>query len=136
MWLFWLAFAAFAFNLGNFTQFIPLHESMAIAAMLGTTSLRPETLVGRALEWNFLKTTGLLSSSIYIWQGLFLRSNWSGMWSVLLATAVFISYVVEQPARRLGRRIANSFTVQLETCPAQAFDPDQPELAVSQPPVR
>ena len=133
MWLFWPALAVFLADALNFPEYIPLHESIAIAVMLGVTSLRPETLIGRALEWDFLKATGIFSYSIYIWQGLFLRPNWGGLWPVLLVSAVLISYfVVEQPARKLGRRLAKHFEEDSLPSASRNGESESPELAISQ----
>lgn len=106
-WFFWSALPILIIDAFRFHRLIPLHESLAIAAMIGATSLRPRLLIGRALEWEWIKATGLLSYSIYIWQGLFLRPNWGIFWPILLVGSFLLSYAaVEQPARRLGRRLA------------------------------
>jgi peptidoglycan/LPS O-acetylase OafA/YrhL len=106
-WAFWLGFPVFVFDAYRFHGLIPLHESLAIAVMIGATSLRPQMLVSRLLELDFLKTTGTLSYSLYIWQGLFLRPYWGLFWPILLVGSFMLSYVlIEQPARRLGRRLA------------------------------
>jgi peptidoglycan/LPS O-acetylase OafA/YrhL len=105
-WAFWLALLVFVLDTLRFHDLIPLHESLAIAVLLGATSLRPKMVLSRALEWDCLKTTGTLSYSIYIWQGLFLRPNWGIFWPFLLLGSFMFSYVlIEQPARQLGRKL-------------------------------
>jgi peptidoglycan/LPS O-acetylase OafA/YrhL len=132
MWLFWPALAVFVIDVSAFGEYISLNESIAIAVMLGVTSLRPETPIGRALDWDFLKTTGVLSYSIYIWQGLFLRPNWGGFWPILLMSAVFISYfVVEQPARKLGRRLAEHFEQDSNLLASRNVGSEPAELAIT-----
>ena len=88
-----------------FQKLVPLHECILIALMLGATSLNPQMLVSRVLEWEHIKLTGVLSYSIYLWQQLFVRSNWGLLGPFLLMIAVGISWsCIEQPCRRLGRR--------------------------------
>jgi peptidoglycan/LPS O-acetylase OafA/YrhL len=107
IWVFWPVLLVFVLDTFRFNTLIPLHESLAIAVLLGATSLRPKMLFSRALEWDCLKTTGALSYSIYIWQGLFLRPNWGILWPFLLVGSFLLSYVlIERPARRLGRKLA------------------------------
>jgi peptidoglycan/LPS O-acetylase OafA/YrhL len=109
-WLYWIGLAVFIYDVVHFSKYMPLHESLAIAILICVTSLRPESLPGRLFEWNFLKSTGMLSYSIYIRQGLFFRTNWGRLWPVLLVSSVSFSYViVEQPARKFGRRLANRY---------------------------
>jgi peptidoglycan/LPS O-acetylase OafA/YrhL len=130
MILFWPALVFFAFDVVTVQSFIPLHESVAIAIMLGASSRNPETLVGRLLEWKFLKISGVLSYSIYIWQGLFLRPNWGIFGFVLLGSSIIISYCfVEQPARKLGRRLAkraatNSAVLASPACAVSSAEPE------------
>ncbi len=106
VWIFWPALLVFGLDTLRFSTLIPLHESLAIAVLLCATSLGPQLLFSRVLEWEYLKMTGILSYSIYIWQGLFLRPNWGIFWPFLLGGSFLLSYVfIEQPARRLGRKL-------------------------------
>ncbi|WP_109486403.1 acyltransferase family protein [Occallatibacter savannae] len=102
---FWLALIVFALDTLCFHEIIPLHESVAIAVMLGATSIKPQLLVSRALECAPLKIMGAWSYSIYLWQGLFLRSTAGPAWPVLLVGSALVSYyLIEQPFRQAGRR--------------------------------
>lgn len=110
-WAFWLAMPLFLFDAFHFPMLMPLHESLAIAILIGATSLRPDMFISRALEFEHLKTTGMLSYSIYIWQGLFFRPFWGALFPGLLGGSFLLSYVfVEQPMRRLGRKLAARLT--------------------------
>jgi len=96
----------FAFDIWRFHDLIPLHESVAIALMLGATSLNPDLVVSRWLETDHLKMTGVLSYSIYLWQGVFLRPNWGVLGFFLVPIAAFASwYLIERPGRAFGRII-------------------------------
>lgn len=106
-WAFWLALPVFLFDAFHFPMLAPLHESLSMAVLIGATSLRPDMLLGRVLEFEHLKTTGMLSYSIYIWQALFLRPFWGAFFPALLGGSFLLSYLfVERPMRRLGRKLA------------------------------
>jgi len=86
--------------------FMSLHESILLALVIACTSLQPLTLPGRVLEGQLLKSTGVMSYSIYLWQGLFLRSTWGVFGPLLLATAFLLSWrFIEQPGIQWGRRL-------------------------------
>jgi peptidoglycan/LPS O-acetylase OafA/YrhL len=86
--------------------FMSLHESLLLAVAIACTALRPTMLPGRFLESHFLKMTGVLSYSLYLWQGLFLRSTWGLFGPMALAAAFLLSWqFIEQPGIRLGRRL-------------------------------
>ena len=104
---FYVAVPVFLFDALHFHTLLPGHESLAIAIIIGTTSLHPEMLLSRALEWEYLRTTGLLSYSIYVWQGFILFPGIREFWPVVFSGSFLLSYAfIEQPARRLGRRLA------------------------------
>lgn len=104
--LLWGALPILAWDFCYFKDSVPLHETILIAISIACTSLAPHTPVSRVLEWQHIKSTGLASYSIYLWQGLFFRSNW-GFWGMLLFPIAFmISWLyIERPGIRLGRRI-------------------------------
>jgi peptidoglycan/LPS O-acetylase OafA/YrhL len=90
---------------------LPLRESLAIAVMIGTTALNPQMLVGKLLEMEHLKTTGLMSYSIYLWQGVFFRDTWGVLGFILLPIAAFISWLfVEKHGIAMGRRLLKAST--------------------------
>jgi peptidoglycan/LPS O-acetylase OafA/YrhL len=83
-----------------------LNESIVLALMIGSTSLNPRALPGRVLEWDHLKALGIMSYSIYLWQGLFLRANWGLYGPILLAVSFMLSWrFLEQPGIQLGRKL-------------------------------
>lgn len=106
--VFWLAFPIFAVDCTIFGYILPLHESIVIAAMIGSTSISPDFFLSRMLDWTPLATVGVLSYSIYLWQQLFLHPFWGPLWPALLGASVLFSYaIIENPTRRLGRKIAS-----------------------------
>lgn len=95
----------------HYQQLEPLRESLAIAVMIGTTALNPKMLVGRLLEIEHLKTTGLMSYSIYLWQGVFFRDTW-GIWGfIFLPIAAFTSWlIIEKHGIAFGRKLLRAST--------------------------
>ncbi len=81
-----LSLAVLAFDFFTFSVLIPLHESLATAAAIACTALNPDSLAGKVLEWPHLQYAGLMSYSIYLWQNLFLRSNWGMLGIPLLGS--------------------------------------------------
>lgn len=98
--------------IAKFHKLMPLSESIAIAALLASTSLRPQSTAGRILEWRHLAFVGSISYSLYVWQEFFLIPHWGSLAPVMLALlplAATLSYgLIEKPCRRLGA----SFTAQ------------------------
>ena len=86
--------------------FMTLHESLLIAGVLACTALTPQMVPGRILESSFLKSTGVMSYSLYLWQGLFLRSTWGAFGPLALAGTFLLCWrFIEQPGIQLGRRL-------------------------------
>jgi peptidoglycan/LPS O-acetylase OafA/YrhL len=108
--LFWISLSAFGFTLYLYTVdggFMSLHESILLALLLASTSLAPQMVPSRMLENQLLKSTGVMSYSIYLWQGLFLRSTWGIFGPLLLAASFLLCWrFVEQPGIQLGRRLS------------------------------
>ncbi len=107
--VFAVAVALLAWDAIHFQRLIPLHEAVLIALAIGATAMNPTMWVSRMLEFRHMKTTGQISYSCYLWQGLFFRAAW-GPWGILL-TAIFamLSWkLVEIPGIRLGTRILRS----------------------------
>ncbi len=90
----------------RFQDLIPLHETLLIAVVLSCTSLNPGMLFSRFLEWENIRFTGVISYSIYLWQGVFLRPAWGIFGPFLLPVAFLASYfLVERPCIRFARRL-------------------------------
>ena len=96
--------------IGKFHKLMPFSESIAIAGLLASTSIRPESIAGRILEWRHLAFVGSISYSLYVWQELFLVPHWGPLAPVmigLLPVATFLSYrLIEEPCRRFGTSLA------------------------------
>lgn len=91
-------------EMAHYTDLLPMTESVAIAVLLGATSLRPEMALGRVLELGPLRGLGVVSYSVYVWQELFLIPHWGPMGWVPLPLVVYVSYAwIERPFRKLGR---------------------------------
>lgn len=106
VWLFCVGAAVFAWDEVRFQVLMPLTESVAIAAMLGATSLRPGMAASRVLEWRPLQTLGVLSYSLYMWQELFLLPHTGPVGPLLLPIAAIVSWrCVEEPMRRYGAEL-------------------------------
>ena len=115
--LFWPALVLFCFDNLAFKMLIPLHESMAIAVMIGATS-QGKMAIARLLDWKPLTALGVGSYSVYLWQQLCLRPEWGWAWPVLLFLVPLISYAcVEQPARRIGKRMSQRWLPQKHRTP-------------------
>jgi peptidoglycan/LPS O-acetylase OafA/YrhL len=98
--------ALFAADIYCFHSLIPLHESILIALVMGAGVVNPGTRLGRFLEFDYLASTGIISYSLYLWQGLFLRSNWGVLGFVLVPLAAICSWrFIEQPGIKLGKKL-------------------------------
>jgi peptidoglycan/LPS O-acetylase OafA/YrhL len=120
---FWVCMVPLIWDLYRYQidGFMTLHESALIALVLACTSINPLALPGRLLETGFLKTTGVMSYGIYLWQGLFLRSNWGILGPLLFAGAFLLSYrFIERPGIRLGRRLLTKYSSSPDTPGAPA----------------
>jgi peptidoglycan/LPS O-acetylase OafA/YrhL len=85
-------------------------QSMLFPAFIVGTSLNPQILLGRILEWPTVRWFGRMSYSLYIWQQAFLglgRTSWL-LFRLLavLACAAASYYYIERPLTRLGHRLA------------------------------
>ena len=106
--VFWLCLAPLAWDILSYSAggFMTLNESILLALMIGSTSLQPQSLPGRMLESQHLKAVGIMSYSIYLWQGLFFRANWGFLGPLLFSASFMLSWrFLEQPGIALGRRI-------------------------------
>ena len=101
----------------RYTGVIPLIESVIIALLLGTTSLYPASAVGRFLQIRPLAFLGMTSYSVYVWQQIFLNITATGcrprdvimVTGALFAWALASFYFLEQPVRRIGKRLAQRY---------------------------
>jgi peptidoglycan/LPS O-acetylase OafA/YrhL len=96
---------------------LTLLEAMLFPALLISTAVFPDSLLGRALEWPVMKWIGRLSYSLYIWQQLAIfptlvpDSPMAVLQQVPLNLVVMLAlasasyYFVEKPAIRMGRRL-------------------------------
>lgn len=117
-WLFAVSLPVAAFSIYHNLNLIPLYESVAYAVLIGTTSLRPDMLPSQILELQHLKTTGLLSYSLYLWQQLFFRDTWGFIGPPLLIASVFFSWLlIERPFIALGRSIVAARDANREPAP-------------------
>lgn len=86
-----------------YQRLIPFPETVTVALLIGITVTNPSCWLGRGLELEHLKTTGVMSYSLYLWQQLFLWSNWGAFGVFLLSAATLFSYLcIERPGIRLG----------------------------------
>ena len=106
--VFWICLVPLGSELYKFQidGIVTLQESILISVLIACTSLNPSALPGRILDWHFLKTTGLMSYSIYLRQGLFIRANWGMFGPILFAAAFLLSWrFIEEPGRHFGKRL-------------------------------
>jgi peptidoglycan/LPS O-acetylase OafA/YrhL len=90
-----------------------------LPALVVSTVIQPDSILGRLLEWRPLRWIGTLSYSIYLWQMLFLPMRpmeapgafhklqlWP--WNVLaiLLCAIASRYLLEIPMAQLGHRLS------------------------------
>jgi peptidoglycan/LPS O-acetylase OafA/YrhL len=92
-----------------------------LPALVLSTVLQPDSVLGRILEWRPLRWIGTISYSLYLWQMLFLpmrsmeaRGPFARLqlwpWNVLaiLLCAVASRYLLEIPMTQLGHRLSKS----------------------------
>jgi peptidoglycan/LPS O-acetylase OafA/YrhL len=107
---------AFPEHIGWKTSFLLLSlRSAVVPAMILATLSNPAGALSRILEFKTLRFVGLISSSLYLWQELFLPSDpLKGLTAVqwfplnvalAFACAILSFYLVETPMIRLEQRI-------------------------------
>lgn len=84
-------------------------QAIGYASLVGSTALQRHSWITRALDFAPLRYIGAISYSLYIWQQLFVGPNRTDH-ILLRVAAVFCCaivsyYVVEQPARSVGRMV-------------------------------
>ncbi|HWA95221.1 MAG TPA: acyltransferase [Terracidiphilus sp.] len=105
--LFYLCLPIFAWQIVHFQYLVPFSENIVIALLLACTSLAPQSLAGRILQWQHLAFTGQISYSLYLWQNLFLRSAWGSFGYFLLPLFGIGSWLIlEKPLMRFGKSLS------------------------------
>lgn len=104
-----VSFVSFVACIAEFHKLIPLRESVAIAGLLTSTSLRPESIAGRILEWRHLAFVGSISYSLYVWQEFFLIPHWGPIAPLMFGTLPIVAYfsyhLIERPCIRFGKSL-------------------------------
>jgi peptidoglycan/LPS O-acetylase OafA/YrhL len=108
------AFAVLVYCMAHFTLLPPLTECICIAALIASSMLHSESIFARPLTSRALSQLGIVSYSIYVWQGIFmLLARGSGATGALLLffampLCAVGSYVyIERPFTRLGHRLTS-----------------------------
>lgn len=106
----WIALAIFIACVAWFTFLPPLVENLGIAILIVATVTHPHSADSRILAWKPLVWLGLVSYSVYLWQGLLALRQWSWFGSFyLMLLAVGTYYYVEKPCRQFGVRITRGW---------------------------
>jgi peptidoglycan/LPS O-acetylase OafA/YrhL len=108
------AFVGLIYYTGHFIWLPPLGEDICIAALITASILHPHSWTAKPLSFRALTQMGLVSYSLYVWQGLFmLLDNGLNLNSAFLLfigmplVALGSFEYVEQPLNRLGHRLAS-----------------------------
>jgi peptidoglycan/LPS O-acetylase OafA/YrhL len=96
-------------------------EVVLFPALILTTVLQPESILGRFLEWQPLRWIGSLSYSLYLWQMLFLPApemravgafgqlqRWPWNIPAIFVCAIASRYLLEAPMMHFGQRLSNT----------------------------
>jgi peptidoglycan/LPS O-acetylase OafA/YrhL len=88
--------------------------------LIATTTLRPDTLPARILEWRPFCSIGTLSYGLYVWQQLFLvrgfessqlpfgpLQRWPFSWAAIALVSIVSFVYMEKPLIKFGRRLAD-----------------------------
>lgn len=114
--LFAVAAPLVVLDMFTFRSLIPLHECLLVAVLLGASVNRQELLACKVLDSSALRFFGLLSYSLYIWQGLFWKTNWGAFGGALTFVFAFLSWAfVERALIRVGSWLANRATSKYKT---------------------
>jgi len=96
--------------------------AVVIPLILAGTVLHPQQILGRILEWSWLRWLGRLSYSLYLWQQMFFvptlqrtaslgwLQDWPFNFFAALACAIASYHLVERPFLKLGHRLAHPVT--------------------------
>jgi peptidoglycan/LPS O-acetylase OafA/YrhL len=92
---------------------------LASCMILGAT-LHPSNVLGKLLEWNWLKYIGRISYGLYLWQQMFftqhfppgsslpILTTWPVRMGMTFGCAITSYYILERPLMRWGHRFATS----------------------------
>jgi peptidoglycan/LPS O-acetylase OafA/YrhL len=107
-----LATAMLFYCFAHFFLLPPLIECVSIATLLAASMMHSKSVIATPLNSRILSGLGIISYSVYIWQGLFMLLAYGGglMCIPILALALPLcaagSYLyIESPCTRLGHRI-------------------------------
>ncbi len=114
----WMALPLLVFLAASIYQslaFIPLHESIAVALLLGVTTSCPGLPV---LNWKPLVSLGTISYSVYVWQQpLWLLASGGHIavsfvsFSILVVISILSYSLIEEPIKRIGRLASERIAV-------------------------
>ncbi len=107
------------YGIASFHWLPPLFESVAIAALIVSSTLHSNSIMAQLLSSTPLVWLGLVSYSVYVWQALFLFEWPFAIHVALLCIGlpIFVLtsyYCVEKPMTRLGHRLSNKPKPALE----------------------
>jgi len=104
------AAAVVCFCMASFAFLPPLYESVCIAILICASSLNPDSLPSRMLQFRPLAKLGMVSYSVYLWQELFMGfQGWELVGGVCLGLPLMaiVSYeYIELPSTKLGSKLA------------------------------
>jgi peptidoglycan/LPS O-acetylase OafA/YrhL len=116
-WMWWIGVAIYAgIQIVSRHHAYSIWESILLAFLVATTTVRSETWIGHLLEHPILRWIGRLSYGLYLWEELFAlsdakypisllqRAPWNILWLFVVAS---LSYkFIERPMIQLGHRLA------------------------------
>jgi len=105
----WLpALAALLFCIGHYPWLPPLYECLAIAVLIASAVLHPQSILVRPLILAPLTWLGTVSYSVYVWQEFFLVHLGPATIPLICIMPLFVLgsyYFIERPSARFGHRL-------------------------------
>ena len=84
-------------------------EAIAITASVAWCLARPESRIGRVLDWRPIRALGVISYSLYLWQEMFIRpDSRAPLWvsvPAAIAAAIASYWFVERPGLAMRRAL-------------------------------
>jgi len=114
-WMCLMAVACGVLCVVLYSYLTSLWLAILIPAILAGTASHPEWAISRMLETRWLAFIGRASYSLYLWQQVFLISDWDNRlwiqkapWNLLATAAVALAsyYFLEKPCIALGRKLS------------------------------